>query len=195
MFRLIASLERGVSVNFNPFGVWEPDMKQNVGAILLAIVGIVLGVIGTFTGISAKNQQSEILASVKTLDEKVEASAVAQDSSMKGLWSAYKNDISTVNSDLAAVQQALADMTNKPAKPQQTAAADAGAVVADNAGAVAAPAKPVESQLVNGMYTIQKGDTLGKIASRFKVSKNAIAVANPKTDMMSLPVGKKIKIP
>jgi LysM repeat protein len=170
-------------------------MKQNVAAILLAIVGIVFGVIGIVTGISAKNQQSEVLVSVSNLQEKLDASVAAMDQDVKSVWNGCKSDIAGINSDLASIHQALTDMTNKPVRVQSTSTGVDKTATTGSMELAAKPTSSVETKPIDGIYTVQKGDSLGKLANRFKVTKNAIAVANPKIDMLNLPVGKKIKIP
>ena len=47
----------------------------------------------------------------------------------------------------------------------------------------------------NHMYTIEKGDTLSKIAHKFKVTKTAIINENSNLDPTKLTIGKKLKIP
>jgi len=52
-----------------------------------------------------------------------------------------------------------------------------------------------DTGLHHHLYTVVKGDTLIKIARKFKTTANAIMIANNISDPTKLSIGKKLKIP
>lgn len=102
----------------------------------------------------------------------------------------------SLSSDMLHIGQKLVI----PAKTQVAAAtADttpATTILGTTAPAVSAPvAAPETSTAGHQIYTVVKGDTLTKIAHKFKTTPKAIMVANSLTDATKLSIGKKLKIP
>lgn len=91
------------------------------------------------------------------------------------------------NTDASATTTILSD---SPAAPSMNVSAPAAkAPVASAVPATVAAAGH------NHTYTVMKGDTLTKIAHKFKITPTAIMTANNITDAAKLSIGKKLKIP
>jgi LysM repeat protein len=66
---------------------------------------------------------------------------------------------------------------------------------APSAPAVSSSAPSSSAMVVGGMYTIQKGDSLSRIAKRYGVSAKDLAAANEISNPNKIRVGQKIKVP
>jgi LysM repeat protein len=85
-------------------------------------------------------------------------------------------------------------LSDSPATPSMNVPASTTA--APTAGAVPHPAAPKMAAVAHGhTYTVVKGDTLTRIAHKFKTTPTAIMTANNLTDAAKLSIGKKLKIP
>ncbi|MCE0485213.1 MAG: LysM peptidoglycan-binding domain-containing protein [Methylacidiphilales bacterium] len=120
-----------------------------------------------------------------------------------------------LTTDFLKINQKLVIPTAIPAAAMVTTSAEAsGPIMASNDAtmttATPAPAEPkihkgakakalASTEAPSGMhhhlYTVVKGDTLTRIAHKFKTTPNAIMTANNITDPAKLSIGKKLKIP
>ena len=196
----------------------ERGNKTGLIAVVIGIIGIVVGV----TGIVLANQAQK---SVKALETRLAAEpdktadiskAVAEmderlvklggefvklgraDRQLQENTQAAFNDLSgNVRANREGLNELTGKMTElveklenwKPSTRVSTAASPAGA--AEPAGEAGASAEAPE----DGVYTIQSGDTLSKVAKQFGVSLNALLAANPSVNPRALQIGQKIVIP
>jgi len=85
-------------------------------------------------------------------------------------------------------------LSASPAAPSMNVSAPVA--TAPVASAVSHPAAPKVAAAAHGhTYTVVKGDTLTRIAHKFKTTPTAIMTANNLTDAAKLSIGKKLKIP
>ncbi len=90
------------------------------------------------------------------------------------------------NSDVTGTTTILGDSASAPSMT-----VPAQAMTTPAAGTTAVPAAAAHGHT----YTVVKGDTLTKIAHKFKTTPTAIMTANNLTDATKLSIGKKLKIP
>ena len=97
-----------------------------------------------------------------------------------------------------AVAAPATSLDSAPTEPittdSLTAAPATGKMVASVMPSASSGA-PTKAALNNHLYTIVKGDTLSKIAHKFKTTSAALMSANNITDPTKLGIGKKLKIP
>jgi LysM repeat protein len=99
--------------------------------------------------------------------------------------------LSQMSADMSSLQQQFCDMTNRTSKVKEAAGTGEGKKGEKGEKAKAEKlAKPAD-----GMYKLEKGDTVPKIAKKFGISQNALMVANPTLEANKLTPGKKIRIP
>ena len=95
------------------------------------------------------------------------------------------------NSEATATTTILGDSPSTPSM-----SVPAPAATAPMASAIPHQAAPAVAAAGHGhTYTVMKGDTLTKIAHKFKTTPTAIMTANNITDAAKLSIGKKLKIP
>jgi LysM repeat protein len=85
-----------------------------------------------------------------------------------------------------------------PARTQVAANPDSTGTTTNLSGSIPAPTTtaPVEApEATHHVYTVVKGDTLTKIAHKFKTTTKALMSANSITDPAKLSIGTKLKIP
>ena len=157
--------------------------------MVVAVIAVILGAVGLYYGLSSSNELAKMQTSVANVEQRMETVAgdVGQmDGKVRTLREQVQNELTNVHNDFAMLQQELRDLTNKVVQaksPSKEKAAGEG-----KKGEKAA--KPA-----NGMYTIKAGDSIGKIAKEFGVTKRAIMEANPTLEADKVKPGKKIRIP
>jgi LysM repeat protein len=164
-------------------------MKPSV-IMVVAVVAVILGAVGLYYGLSASNDLAKIQTSLATVEQRMDTVAgdVGQmDGKVRTLKDQVQNALTTVNNDLTMLQQEIRDLTNKVVQVKSPSK--------DKAAAGEGKKGEKAAKSANGMYTIKAGDSIGKIAKEFGVSKRAIMEANPTLEADKVKPGKKIRIP
>jgi LysM repeat protein len=167
-------------------------MKPSV-ILVFALIALAIGAIGLYFGLSAKNELAQLQLSVAQVGQTAQtavSTAEQADGKTKALREEVRGVLNTVNADMASLQQQISDMTNRTAKVKEPAAGKDEGKKGEKGPKPEKMAKPAD-----GMYKIEAGDTIPKIAKKFGISQNAIMVANPTLEANKMKPGKKIKIP
>lgn len=171
--------------------------SKGAAAIVLAVVAVVVGAIGLFSGISAKgkidavtDQAEQLAVQVKALsDENAQIS-----SQVRSLFDQTRQSLMAMGTQVERLTVEVNRMTNRPAQ-QVAAVAGARTGAAGAAGAAQTGAGATSPTASGKTYTVKSGDILGRIAKAHNVSEAALLKANPDVDPRRMKVGQKIKIP
>jgi LysM repeat protein len=190
--------------------VEERGSKLGLFAILIAIVGIVVGAAGILMANQAQGQLKALEAKLSAQPDKVpelEESLADLDERLVKLGGEFvklgRQDrqlqentqaaFNEVAGNVTANREALNELSEKLA--EFLSKVDSRQVAAPVSAPVAASGDSTEGGPTEGIYTIQSGDTLSAVAKRFGVSLNALLAANPTVDPKRLQIGQKIVIP
>lgn len=173
-------------------------MKQSV-VVVLALIGIILGVVGTSVGLSAKKSQDALLQRVIEVEGKMDVLKQDNEAALNGMWNNVQNSLMTLTTEMATVQQALVDMTNKTTKATAKVedSATTGGTSQSTGTATETPKKTNEKEAkpADGWYVVKAGDTVGSICARFGIKQHRLFEANKKLNPNKMHVGMKIRIP
>jgi LysM repeat protein len=165
-------------------------MKPSV-ILVFALIALAIGGIGLYFGLSAKNQLAQLELSVANVGQTAERAVSAAEQGDKNtakLKQEVQNVLTQMSADMSSLQQQFCEMTNRTSKVKE--AAGTGEGKKGEKGKAEKLAKPAD-----GMYKLEKGDSVPKIAKKFGISQNALMVANPTLEADKLTPGKKIRIP
>jgi LysM repeat protein len=165
-------------------------MKPSV-ILVFALIALAIGGIGLYFGLSSKNQLAQLEVTVSNLTQSAQAAKDAADQAdgkTKALREEVRGVLSQMSADMSSLQQQFCEMTNRTSKVKE--AAGTGEGKKGEKAKAEKLAKPAD-----GMYKLEKGDTVPKIAKKFGISQNALMVANPTLEANKLTPGKKIRIP
>lgn len=187
-------------------------------AIIIGLVAVAFGVIGIFFGLSAQSKVSEVQSSVNDmkndLPNQIESGMAGLDNvsqdivSIKQAVEALKSrsrmdrdsqnrKLDTLAKELEAnrqqINQNIGAIEELPKRlisaPRQNATAS------QSSGDSAEVIEPTVTASGETLHTIASGDLLGRLATRYGVSVQAILDANPGLDPRRLRVGQQIVIP
>lgn len=164
--------------------------------IVLALLGCVLGGIGLYVA----NQNRNLVASLEAqlVDRDAGAEALGEDTA------ALARRLVALEAALASQEEELAAMSGEVNRAVQTLRQEiqrtrdligqrtAGAPTTTAPPSAAVPVPPV---LSGQTYTVQPGDTLGRIARDHGVSLRALQDANPGVDPRRLQIGQVLQLP
>jgi LysM repeat protein len=191
----------------------ERGGKSGLIPILIGLVGIIVGVTGIILANQAQKEVKALearLAAAPDKTEDLQQTVAGVDERLVKLGgefvklgradrqiqentqSAFNDLGGKVSSNRDAINELSGKMTElveklenwKPGTRVATTSTDAGAMES------ASSAAPEE-----GVYAIQSGDTLSKVAKKFGVSLSALMAANPTVNPRALQIGQKIVIP
>jgi LysM repeat protein len=165
-------------------------MKPSV-ILVFALIALAIGAVGLYYGLSSKNQLTQLELTVANVGQTAQAAKDAADQAdgkTKQLREEVRGVLNQMSADMSSLQQQFCDMTNRTSKVKE--AAGTGEGKKGEKGKSEKLAKPAD-----GMYKIESGDTVPKIAKKFGISQNALMVANPTLEADKLKPGKKIRIP
>ena len=193
----------------------ERGSKMGLIAVLIAIVGIVVGATGIVLANKAQGEIKTLEAKLSAQPDKVpelEKSLADLDERLVKLGgefvklgrqdrqiqentqSAFNDVAGKITENRTALNELSTKLTELVEKLESrqlpTRVATTTASAGDTEPASAAEAAPEE-----GIYRIQSGDTLSAIAKRFGVSLNQLLAANPTVNPRALQIGQKIVIP
>lgn len=174
--------------------------KMGLAFGLLGVVGIVLGATGIFMANGSRKEMSELKAAIESRPDRTaeleQKLATLEQSVMnvgaetvridRALRAELKNVVDAVGREIRTNRELISKVSEEMASAA-TAKVSAPAKAEGGSGGSTPPA--------DGVHTIAAGDTLGKLASRYGVSLDAILKANPGVDPQRLQIGQKINIP
>ena len=198
----------------------EDDANQtpsNMIPVALAVFGIVLGGAGLYFGLTANQRINSIDESVEAgtsssarAEKKISgfdtqiaelAARVAEQNKTVSRLRVYSSQGEQAVKKLASELKVNREQIVKTAESLNEFAA-AGFRASSSAPVAEAPrAEPTEQSVAAAspvdarMYTIESGDTFGRIATKVGVSVQAILDANPDVDPRRLSIGQAIHIP
>lgn len=183
----------------------------NIISIAVAILGIVLGTAGLYFGFNANKRlnsidtsiqdnstsKAEIEKAIGVLDARLaeQANQIQEQAKVINRLRVYLSQseqaIKKLTSELNVNRQQINKMKTRPAQVKS---------VASNASeSMSRTPESADRQLARAeagrTYTIQSGDTLGGLATRFGVSLQSILDANPDANPRRLAIGQEITIP
>ena len=157
---------------------------------IVPMIGAVAGVLALILSIVALVKisktdkivaaHSDEVAKIGTIENEVRSAAAKADTDMKNLRDGVQNALNQVGTEIGAIRAQVTKLEESSKKAPAAAKGGKG-----GGGTVDA----------NGNYTVGKGDTIRKIASKFGTTVDAIEAENPGLDPAKLKNGQKIKIP
>lgn len=192
-------------------------------AILIAVLGIVVGVAGIFLANQAQKQvvelearlaaapdkTPELQATITDLDERLVklgsefVKLGRQDRQMQEntqtAFDAVTRDIRTNREGLNQLSEKMSELVEKlenwSPSARSSGEPSAEAVPATGSGTGSAAADGEASGPEDGVYFIQSGDTLSGIAKRYGLTLSRLQQANPTVNPRALQIGQRIVIP
>lgn len=162
--------------------------KRNMKNMVLGLVGValVLSLVNLFSGVSSKKEIRNLTTQVAALEDQVPAAteaATGAQREVQNLRVSLRDAFTNIQSEFSAIRS---EMVAKPVKPEPKGDAATGSSDAS----ASAPASPS-----GRTYTFREGDTLGRVASKNKITLKALTDANPGLDPRKIRVGQKINLP
>lgn len=196
------------------YSIPSPE-KPSMLPLILGGVGIVFGILGLIFGMSAKSKLSEIeqkiavIASSGSESKQLKTALEAMELRIKGVGNANDNlamqvdetqknlknlfeqsqkAFQKISEELTRINQGRGTAPSRTSSTATTSSGTPGSRTSSSDAAAPAPAS-------DGTYTIQPGDTLSSVASRFGISLTDLMNANADVDPRRLRVGQKIQLP
>jgi LysM repeat protein len=191
----------------------ERGGKGGLIAIMIGILGIVVGVTGIILANQAQKEVKALearLAAAPDKTEDLQKTGAGVDERLVKLGGEFVklgradrqiqentqaafNDLGgKVSSNRDAINELAGKMTELVDQLQSGRLATRVATTSTDAGAGESEPAAVAEE---GVYAIQSGDTLSKVAKKFGVSLSALMAANPTVNPRALQIGQKIVIP
>jgi len=184
-------------------GSREPNSMLPVGAIIVGVIGLLLGGYSALTIGNVKHTLAEQEAKLARFDQFESQVATAASASEKAtrdigaLTRSTQDAFNQVGAELGNLRGAITKLEEAPraraaATPAQAANRASAAASTPNAGNNAAPAGAAAAA---GGYVVKSGDTGVRIARELGVSLGALQNANPDVNWNRLHVGQKLNVP
>jgi len=186
-------------------GSREPNSMLPVGAIIVGVIGLLLGGYSALTIGNVKRTLAEHEGKMARFDQfesQVSTAASASEKATRdigALTRSTQDAFNQVGAELGNLRGAITKLEEAPrARAVATAApaanrANAAAASANAGAANNAAARPAAT--ASGEYVVKSGDTGVKIAREVGVSLGALQNANPDVNWNRLHVGQKLNLP
>ncbi|WP_082782725.1 LysM peptidoglycan-binding domain-containing protein [Cephaloticoccus capnophilus] len=189
-------------------GSREPNSMLPVGAIIVGVIGLLLGGYAALTIGNVKRTLAEHEGKMARFDQfesQVSTAASASEKATRdigALTRSTQDAFNQVGAELGNLRGAITKLEEAPRTRAAATAApaanrgNAAAAASANAGTTAsnnAAARPAGA--ASGEYVVKSGDTGVKIAREVGISLGALQNANPDVNWNRLHVGQKLNIP